>query len=141
MVHVGGPGAGQVVKAANQLVVAGNLQILAEAMVFLRAHLADDDLPAALDVIGAGLAGSTALNRKRQALLTRQHPAGFRVALHDKDMAIITGAVRQSGLALPATAVVSSMLAALKARGGGELDHSALAQLAAELNGDPGESR
>ncbi|MCI2237769.1 NAD(P)-binding domain-containing protein [Paenibacillus sp. TRM 82003] len=141
VVHVGGPGAGQVVKAANQLVVAGNLQVLAEAMVFLRAHLADDDLPAALDVIGAGLAGSTALNRKRQALLTREHPAGFRVALHDKDMGIITTAARQAGLALPATAVVSSMLAALKARGGADLDHSALAQLAAELNGDPGRAR
>ncbi|MFB9375477.1 NAD(P)-dependent oxidoreductase [Kineococcus gynurae] len=132
VVHVGGPGAGQVVKSANQIVVAGNLQVLAEAMVFLRAHGAD--LEAALDVLGGGLAGSTALTRKRTALLTEQYSPGFRVALHDKDLGIITAAARAAGVALPVTALLAQLLAALVARGDGDLDHSALAKLAAELN-------
>ena len=59
VVHVGPNGAGQTVKAANQLVVAANIQALAEAVVFLEAHGAD--LPAALDVLGGGLAGSKVL--------------------------------------------------------------------------------
>lgn len=104
-------------------------------MVFLRAHLDEDGLPAALDVLGGGLAGSTALTRKRTALLDRDHPPGFRVALHHKDMGIVEAAAREAGLALPVTAVVSSMLAALVARGGAGLDHAALAVLAADLNG------
>ncbi|WP_311736583.1 NAD(P)-dependent oxidoreductase [Kineococcus radiotolerans] len=137
IVHVGGPGAGQVVKAANQLVVAGNLQVLAEALVFLRAHLGEQDLPAALDVLGGGLAGSTALTRKRRALLEQHYQPGFRIALHDKDMGIVETAARHAGLALPVTSVVATMIAAVKARGGGDLDHSALAELAADLNGGP----
>ena len=135
IVHVGGPGAGQVVKAANQLVVAGNLQVLAEALVFLRAHLGEPDLPAALDVLSGGLAGSTALTRKRQALLSGEFAPGFRIALHDKDMGIVETSARAAGLALPVTSLVASLVAALKARGGADLDHSALALLAADLNG------
>ncbi len=133
IVHVGPSGSGQVVKAANQLVVAGNLQVLAEAVVFLEAH--GVDLPSALGVLNGGLAGSTALTRKMSNLLERTYPAGFRVTLHDKDFGIITAAARAQGLSLPATAVVAQLMAALKARGDGDLDHSALLKLALELNG------
>jgi len=133
VVHVGAAGAGQVVKAANQLMVAGHIQMLAEALVFLRAHGAD--LPAALDVLGGGLAGSTVLQRKRAAMLGGDFAPGFRIALHDKDLGIVSGAVREHGLALPATALMASLVAAVDARGGGGLDHSALYGLALELNG------
>jgi 2-hydroxy-3-oxopropionate reductase len=85
VVHVGPSGAGQTVKAANQLIVAGNIGLLAEAIVFLEAY--GVDTKAALQVLGGGLAGSTVLQRKGAAMLARDFTPGFRVALHDKDMA------------------------------------------------------
>uniref|UniRef100_UPI0004CAA1DB NAD-binding protein n=1 Tax=Streptomyces rimosus TaxID=1927 RepID=UPI0004CAA1DB len=62
-------GAGQTVKAANQLIVAVNLQACAEAVVFL--EKSSVDLAAALEVLGGGLAGSTVLARKKTNFLTR----------------------------------------------------------------------
>ena len=62
IVHVGPAGSGQTVKAANQLIVAGNIQLLAEAVVFLDAY--GVDMRSALEVLGGGLAGSTVLARK-----------------------------------------------------------------------------
>ena len=62
IVHVGPAGSGQTVKAANQLIVAGNIELLAEAVVFLEAYGVDTE--AALEVLGGGLAGSTVLDRK-----------------------------------------------------------------------------
>ena len=67
IVHVGPAGSGQTVKAANQLIVAGNIQLLAEAIVFLRAYGVDAE--AALEVLGGGLAGSTVLDRKGTSML------------------------------------------------------------------------
>lgn len=132
VVLVGGPGAGQTVKAANQLMVAGHLQMLAEAVVFLRAH--DADLEAALTVLGGGLAGSTVLQRKRDNVLTGDFTPGFRIALHDKDLGIINEAARDKGVVLPATALITQLVRSLKVRGDGGLDHSALYKLTAELN-------
>ena len=71
IVHVGPSGAGQTVKAANQLIVAGNIQLLAEAVVFLEAYGVDTD--AALTVLGGGLAGSKVLDQKGQNMLDRGH--------------------------------------------------------------------
>ena len=62
IVHVGPAGSGQTVKAANQLIVAGNIQLLAEAVVFLDAY--GVDMRSALEVLGGGLAGSTVMARK-----------------------------------------------------------------------------
>ena len=133
IVHVGANGAGQVVKAANQLVVAGNLQMLAEAIVFLEAH--GIELEKALDVLGGGLAGSTALDRKRESFLERRYTPGFRLELHAKDLRIGAEAASAAGVALPASAVVSQLVQASVARGDGGLDHSALLKLAEELSG------
>ncbi|GGD26752.1 2-hydroxy-3-oxopropionate reductase [Microbacterium faecale] len=131
--HVGGPGAGQATKAANQLVVAANLQALAEAIVLLEAT--GVDVEAALTAIGGGLAGSTALERKKKAFLSDDFRPGFRIALHDKDLAIVESTARSAGIALPLFAVVSQIVASLKATGRGDLDHGALLLLARELNG------
>lgn len=133
IVHVGPVGAGQVVKAANQLIVAGNIQMVAEAVVFLRAQGAD--LPSALDVIAGGLAGSAVLNRKRNAFLEERFEPGFRLALHAKDLGIVQNSAAAAGLALPLTASVTQLVRALVARGDGHLDHSALLKLTQELNG------
>ncbi|HWH97118.1 MAG TPA: 2-hydroxy-3-oxopropionate reductase [Pseudolysinimonas sp.] len=124
IVHVGPAGAGQTVKAANQLIVAGHLQLLAEALVFLGAH--GVDLPSAVDVLGGGLAGSAVLSRKSANMLTHEFTPGFRVDLHHKDLGIVTSAARTAGVSLPLGSHVADLVAALRAQGYGSLDHSAL---------------
>jgi len=133
MVHVGPSGAGQTVKAANQLIVAGNLQLLAEAIVFLEAHGVDTN--AALQVLRGGMAGSTVLERKGASMVARDFKPGFRVELHDKDMGIVTSAAREAGVVIPLGAAVAQFLAALRAQGDGGLDHSALYALVSRLSG------
>jgi 2-hydroxy-3-oxopropionate reductase len=136
VVHVGPAGSGQTVKAANQLVVAGNIQLLAEAIVFLEAYGVDTG--AALTVLGGGLAGSTVLNRKGAGMLAREFAPGFRLTLHHKDLGIVTSAAREAGVVIPLGAVVSQLVAALVARGDGGLDHSGLLKLVTELSGREG---
>jgi 2-hydroxy-3-oxopropionate reductase len=133
VVHVGRSGAGQTVKAANQLIVAGNIELLAEAIVFLEAH--GVQLDAALEVLGGGLAGSTVLARKGASMAARSFDPGFRVELHDKDLRILTSAASQAGVVVPLGGLVAQLMAAVKARGGGGLDHSALLTLVEDLSG------
>ncbi|RAJ32015.1 2-hydroxy-3-oxopropionate reductase [Kitasatospora sp. SolWspMP-SS2h] len=133
VVHVGPAGAGQTVKAANQLIVAVNIQVLAEAVVFL--ENAGVDLAAALDVLGGGLAGSTVLNRKKGNMLAREFAPGFRIDLHHKDMGIVTDAARAVGAALPLGAVAAQLVASARANGDGSLDHSALLRGVERLSG------
>ena len=99
VVHVGGSGSGQTVKAANQLIVATNIQALAEAVVFLKAY--DVDLESALEVLGGGLAGSAVLNQKKQNMVNGSFEPGFRIDLHHKDMGIVTSAAREAGVVVP----------------------------------------
>ena len=124
VVHVGPNGAGQTVKAANQLIVGTNIQVLAEALVFLEAY--GVDTKAALDVLGGGLAGSKVLEQKRENMLGRSFQPGFRIDLHHKDMGIVTSAAREAGVVLPVGAIVAQLMASAKANGDGGLDHSAL---------------
>ena len=133
IVHVGPAGSGQTVKAANQLIVAANIEVLAEAVVFLEAY--GVDTKAALEVLGGGLAGSTVLNRKGPNMLAREFKPGFRLALHHKDLGIVTSAAREAGVAIPLGAVVAQLVGALVARGDGGLDHSGLLKLVTELSG------
>ncbi len=124
IVHVGSNGAGQTVKAANQLIVAGNIELLAEALIFLKAY--DVDINAAVEVLGGGLAGSAVLNQKAEKMLQRNFEPGFRIALHHKDLGIVTAAAREAGVATPLGAVVAQLMASALANGEGGLDHSAL---------------
>ncbi|PYC76795.1 2-hydroxy-3-oxopropionate reductase [Streptomyces tateyamensis] len=124
VIHVGPAGAGQTVKAANQLIVAINIQAVAEAVVFL--ENAGVDLPAALDVLAGGLAGSTVLNRKKANMVNREFAPGFRIDLHHKDMGIVTSAARAVDAPLPLGAAVAQLVASARANGDGSLDHSAL---------------
>ncbi len=133
VVHVGPLGAGQTVKAANQLMVAGHLELLAEAIVFLQAHGVDTE--AALEVLGGGLAGSTVLQRKASGMLTRSFEPGFRVDLHHKDLGILTSSAREAGVAIPLGAHVAQLMGALRAAGHGDLDHSALLLVVEQLSG------
>ncbi|WP_409464502.1 2-hydroxy-3-oxopropionate reductase [Amycolatopsis sp. GA6-003] len=133
VVHVGPHGAGQVVKAANQLVVGGIYGLVAEAIVLLEAS--GVDAGTGLDVLAGGLAGSRILELKRKSMVARQFAPGFRIDLHHKDMGIALAAARQSGVALPLTGLVAQLVAAGRAMGYGSLDHSALLKVVEELSG------
>ena len=136
VVHVGPHGAGQTVKAANQLIVAGNIQLVAEALVLVEAYGVDAD--AALTVLGGGLAGSAVLNQKRANMLSRNFPPGFRIDLHYKDLGIVTAAAREAGVVVPLGALVAQLMGSARANGDGGLDHSALLRGVLRLSGqDP----
>jgi 2-hydroxy-3-oxopropionate reductase len=133
VVHVGPSGSGQTVKAANQLIVAANIEVLAEALVFLEAYGVDTD--AALEVLGGGLAGSKVLDQKKDNMLTRSFQPGFRIDLHHKDLGIVTSAAREAGVIVPLGAVVAQLMASARASGDGALDHSALLRGVERLSG------
>ena len=133
IVHVGPTGSGQTVKAANQLIVAVNIEVLAEAIVFLEAH--GVDLDAALTVLGGGLAGSKVLEQKGKKMATRNFEPGFRLALHHKDMGIVTAASREASVFIPLGAAVAQLVAATVNQGDGALDHSALFKQVLQLSG------
>lgn len=136
IVHVGPNGAGQTVKAANQLIVAGNIELLAEAVAFLEAY--GVDTAAALKVLGGGLAGSKVLDQKGEGMLARSFQPGFRIDLHHKDLGIVTSAAREAGVVIPLGAVVAQLMASARANGDGGLDHSALLRGVLRLSGrDP----
>lgn len=133
IVHVGPSGAGQTVKAANQLIVASNIQALSEALVFLEAY--GVDLPAAVEVLGGGLAGSNVLNQKAQKMLDRDFAPGFRIDLHHKDMGIVTAAAREAGVTIPLGALIGQLMSSARSNGDGGLDHSGLFRGAQRLSG------
>jgi 2-hydroxy-3-oxopropionate reductase len=135
IVHVGPNGSGQTVKAANQLIVAGNIQLLAEAIVFLEAY--GVDTAAAVEVLGGGLAGSAVLNQKAQKMLDRSFDPGFRIDLHHKDLGIVTSAAREAGVVIPLGAAVAQLMASARANGDGGLDHSGLFRGVERLCGRP----
>jgi 2-hydroxy-3-oxopropionate reductase len=133
VVHVGPRGAGQTVKAANQLIVAANIEALAEAVVFLEAYGVDTN--AALEVLGGGLAGSKVLDQKKQNMLDRSFDPGFRIALHHKDLGIVTAAAREAGVVVPLGGLVAQLMASALANGDGGLDHSGLLRGVERLSG------
>jgi 2-hydroxy-3-oxopropionate reductase len=133
VVHVGPTGAGQTVKAANQLIVAANIQALAEAVVFLEAY--GVDTKAALEVLGGGLAGSKVLDQKKENMLSRSFDPGFRIELHHKDLGIVTAAAREAGVVVPLGSLVAQLMASAKAVGDAGLDHSGLLRGVERLSG------
>jgi 2-hydroxy-3-oxopropionate reductase len=133
VVHVGDNGAGQTVKAANQLIVAANIQALAEAVVFLEAY--GVELGPALDVLAGGLAGSKVLHQKRGNMAFRSFAPGFRIDLHHKDLGIVVAAAREVGVVTPLGALVAQLMAAARANGDGGLDHSGLLRGVERLSG------
>ncbi|TCO55086.1 2-hydroxy-3-oxopropionate reductase [Actinocrispum wychmicini] len=133
VVHVGPHGAGQVVKAANQLVVGGTYALVAEAIVLLEAS--GVDAKTGLDVLAGGLAASRILDLKRASMVDRQFAPGFWIDLHHKDMGIALAAARQADVSLPVTGLVAQLVAAARAMGHGGLDHSALLKVTEALSG------
>ncbi|HEX3205899.1 MAG TPA: 2-hydroxy-3-oxopropionate reductase [Propionibacteriaceae bacterium] len=133
VVLVGPPGSGQTVKAANQLIVAGTIELVAEAIVFLRAYGVDTE--AAVAVLAGGLAGNRILERKAASMLAGDFQPGFRIDLHHKDMGIVTAAARERDVAIPLGALTAQLVGAVRAQGDGDLDHSALLRGVERLSG------
>jgi 2-hydroxy-3-oxopropionate reductase len=133
VVLVGPPGSGQTVKAANQLIVAGTIELVAEAIVFLRAYGVDTE--AAVAVLAGGLAGSRILDRKAAGMLAGEFGPGFRVDLHYKDLGIVVDAARAKDVTIPLGALTAQLVGAVRAQGDGNLDHSALLRGVERLSG------
>jgi 2-hydroxy-3-oxopropionate reductase len=132
MTHVGPVGAGQVVKAANQIVVALTIEAVSEALVLgSRGGVAPEKI---LDVLGGGLAGNKVMEVKREKFLSHKFDPGFRSELHHKDLGIALAAGREYGVVLPVTAIVDQMLLSMRRKGWGGEDHSALLRIIEDLS-------
>jgi 3-hydroxyisobutyrate dehydrogenase-like beta-hydroxyacid dehydrogenase len=124
--HFGPVGAGQRVKAVNQVLVAGSYAAVAEALALgQRLGL---PMPQVCEALVDGAAGSWALRHRAASMLAGDYPLGFKLALHHKDLAIALAAAAATGLQLPVCEQVAAMEAALMAAGQGEEDVSALAR-------------
>jgi 2-hydroxy-3-oxopropionate reductase len=131
IVHVGGPGAGQMVKACNQIVVAMNYAAVSEALVL--GAKAGVDPAKIVQVLSGGLAASRVMELKGASMIAHNFQPGFRVDLHRKDLAIALATGKEQGAPIPMSALVSQLFDALSVAGKGDLDHSALVTLYEEL--------
>jgi 2-hydroxy-3-oxopropionate reductase len=130
--HVGPTGAGQVTKAANQVVVALTIEAVSEALVLgSKGGVAPEKV---LDVLSGGLAGNKVMEVKREKFLSHTFDPGFRSELHHKDLGIALAAGREYGVVLPVTAIVDQMLLVMKKKGWGGEDHSALLRVIEDLS-------
>jgi 2-hydroxy-3-oxopropionate reductase len=130
--HVGPTGAGQVVKAANQVVVALTIEALSEALVLGSAGGVSAEK--VLDVLSGGLAANKVMEVKREKFLSHSFEPGFRSELHHKDLGIALAAGREYGVVLPVTAIVDQMLLSMRRKGWGGEDHSALLRIIEDLS-------
>ncbi len=133
IVHVGAAGAGQVVKACNQIVVALNYAAVSEALVL--GAKAGVDPAKIVQVLSGGLAASRVLEMRGPTMLKHDFAPGFRVDLHRKDLGIALATGREQAVPLPVTALVSQIYDAVAAAGHGDLDHSALLTVVEGLAG------
>jgi 2-hydroxy-3-oxopropionate reductase len=131
IVHVGNAGAGQVTKAANQMVVGTTIAIVSEALV-LAAKTGVDPAKVRQALLG-GFAQSKVLEAHGQKMLDRNFKPGFRIRLHEKDMKIALATGSEYGVPLMVTGVVGQMMTAMKGMGNGDLDHAALVKFIEEL--------
>ena len=133
--HVGPSGAGQAVKAVNQVILAGTYLGVAEGIVLaLKAGLDPEQVVGAL---GGGAAQSWVLANRSGRMIANDYPLGFKVALHRKDLAIALDLAREMGAALPVAEMASSFEADLVDRGHAEDDMSALARVIRGRSGLP----
>jgi 3-hydroxyisobutyrate dehydrogenase len=117
--HLGPSGAGQLGKATNQILVAGNLMALSEAMAF--AAKVGLPLPALHEALTGGAANSWALEVLGKKMIARDFAPAFAITHQQKDLAILLRTAREKGVPLPGAALVHQLLSALEAQGrGGE---------------------
>jgi 3-hydroxyisobutyrate dehydrogenase len=124
--HVGPVGAGQAVKAVNQVILAGGYLGVAEGIVLaLKAGL---DVGQVIEALSGGAAQSWVLANRSGRMIENDYPLGFRVALHRKDLAIALDMARELGAELPVTALAAEIETELIAAGHADDDMSAVAR-------------
>ena len=129
----GPSGAGQTVKACNQIQVALNYIGMAEALVL--GAKAGIDPAIVVKVLSGGLAQSRVMDVRGPRVIKGDFAPGFRSRFHCKDLNIIQEAARAFGCCLPATALAHELFTAMQAKGWGELDHSAVIKVIELLSG------
>lgn len=136
IVHVGDSGAGQVAKAANQIVTGVGVLTVAEALNFAAKNGVD---PAKVrEALLGGFAYSKILENHGQRMLDRNFKPGFKSWMHQKDMNIVMQSAHQLGLCLPATAAAAQMFNAMVGSSLGEEDSIAMLKLLERLSGGEG---
>jgi 2-hydroxy-3-oxopropionate reductase len=133
IVHVGPAGAGQVVKACNQIVVGVVIEAVAEAL--LLGARAGVDPARIVDVLQGGLAATKVLELRREKFLTGSYEPGFRMRLHLKDLRNALALALEAGVSVPAASTVEELMAEAVDGGRGELDHTALLAILEDLAG------
>jgi 3-hydroxyisobutyrate dehydrogenase len=131
--HVGASGSGQLVKAMNQVIIAGTYAAVAEGIALALAS--GIDVEAARAAISGGAAGSWVLAQRGGHMIRNEYPLGFRVRLHRKDLGIALQSAREAGVPLPVAAYVEQLETGLVARGHGDEDVSAIARAVREAAG------
>jgi 2-hydroxy-3-oxopropionate reductase len=126
-------GAGQVCKVANQIIVALNIEAVAEALVF--AAKAGADPAKVRTALMGGFANSRILEVHAERMIKRTFNPGFKIGLHQKDLALALGSARDLGVALPNTANAQQLFSAVVAAGGKDADHSAMVKALEMLAG------
>jgi 2-hydroxy-3-oxopropionate reductase len=121
---VGGNGDGQTTKVANQIIVALNIEAVAEALLF--AAKAGADPARVRQALMGGFASSKVLEVHGERMVKRTFDPGFRIELHQKDLNLALSNARQMGVALPNTATAQELFNACAAHGGAAWDHSAM---------------
>jgi len=131
IIHAGDAGAGQITKAANQMVVGTTIAIVSEALV-LAAKAGVDPAKVRQALLG-GFAQSKILEAHGQKMLEHNFKPGFRIRLHEKDMKIAVAAGFEYGVPLMVTSQVAQMMSAMDSMGHGDRDHSGLVKLVEEM--------
>jgi 2-hydroxy-3-oxopropionate reductase len=121
---VGGNGDGQTAKVANQIIVALNIEAVAEALLF--ASKAGADPAKVRQALMGGFAGSKILEVHGERMVKRTFDPGFRIELHQKDLNLALNSARSLGVALPNTATAQELFNSCSAHGGKSWDHSAM---------------
>ena len=129
----GAVGSGNVVKLANQIIVALNIAAMSEA--FVLATKAGVDPQAVFSAIQGGLAGSTVLNAKAPMVLAGNYKPGFRIELHIKDLQNALDTAHQLGVPVPLTSQIMEIMQALRVDGKQKDDHSGVIQFYEKLAG------
>ena len=133
IVHVGATGMGQTTKLVNQVLVAGTMNAVAEALVF--ASKAGADLGTTIAAVGGGAAGSWQLNNLGPRLIKGDFAPGFMVKLQQKDLRLILEAAREMRVSLPVTALVHQFFSSLEAAGLGDEGTQALVKVHERMAG------
>ena len=118
VIHIGPSGMGQTTKLVNQVLVAGTVSAVAEALVFAAAHGAD--LERTIEAVSGGAAGSWQLSNLGPRMIAGDFAPGFMVRLQQKDLRLIMEAAEERRVPLHTTAVARALLTALEAQGLGD---------------------